>query len=184
MKKRGLALYLFTKFFYFGCFTFGGGWGIVAQMEKEFVNKTRAITKEELLDMISVGRSLPGIMICNIAFLHGYHVGGAICGFVCVAGMALPPVLILMAVTICYSFLETQALVGKAMAGVRAAVVPIILSGTIRLWNGAFRFPACYAYMVVSFFLYYFLRLNPIVLVLFGAAAGILTCEYEERRQR
>ena len=72
--KNGLMLFAF--FFKIGCFTFGGGWSILAQMEQEFVDKRKLITKEELLDMVAVGKSVPGIMITNISMLFGYYVGG------------------------------------------------------------------------------------------------------------
>ena len=45
------ALRLFGQFFQFGCFTFGGGWSIVAQMQKLYVEKEKTITSQELLDI-------------------------------------------------------------------------------------------------------------------------------------
>ena len=48
-----------------GLFTFGGGWSIVAQMQKEFVEKRGWLTAEELLDIVAMGRSFPGIMVVN-----------------------------------------------------------------------------------------------------------------------
>ena len=52
--KRGKALLaLFWEFFQFGCFTFGGGWSIVAQMQRLYVEKRKTITGEELLDITS-----------------------------------------------------------------------------------------------------------------------------------
>lgn len=41
--KTGLLLFLF--FCRIGCFTFGGGWSILAQMEQEFVQKKMAYPK-------------------------------------------------------------------------------------------------------------------------------------------
>ena len=79
--KNGLMLFAF--FFKIGCFTFGGGWSILAQMEQEFVDKRKLITKEELLDMVAVGKSVPGIMITNISMLFGYYVGGWFGGCLC-----------------------------------------------------------------------------------------------------
>ncbi len=69
MKTWKKALILFGQFFQFGCFTFGGGWSIVAQMQKLYVEKEKTITSQELLDITSVGRSLPGTMIGNVAML-------------------------------------------------------------------------------------------------------------------
>ena len=101
MKKEKIknGLMLFAFFFKIGCFTFGGGWSILAQMEQEFVDKKKLITKEELLDMVAVGKSVPGIMITNISMLFGYYVGGWFGGVCAVLGMTCPAVLILSFVT-------------------------------------------------------------------------------------
>lgn len=90
MKKEKIknGLMLFAFFFKIGCFTFGGGWSILAQMEQEFVDKKKLITKEELLDMVAVGKSVPGIMITNISMLFGYYVGGWF-GGVCAVALVL-----------------------------------------------------------------------------------------------
>ena len=174
---------LFRQFFVFGCFTFGGGWSIVAQMEKEYVDREKLLTKEQLLDMIGVGRSLPGIMIGNITFLFGYHMNGVMGALACLTGMVIPPVLILMAFTFLYTLIEGNPWVIKAMAGVRAAVVPIIFSAVVRLWDGAFPYRGCYLFLAASFGLYLFLRLSPVALILLGAAGGLILCEIMERRK-
>ena len=52
-EQRRKTLYILKTFLKFGCFTFGGGWSIVAQIQKEFVEKKHWITDEELLDFTS-----------------------------------------------------------------------------------------------------------------------------------
>ena len=83
-----------------GLFTFGGGWSIVAQMKREFVDRKGVITEEELTDLTSVGRSLPGTMIGNVSFMFGYHIGGIACGFAALVGIAFWPFVILSVVNI------------------------------------------------------------------------------------
>ena len=51
MKKIKSLLLLLTEFMRFGCFTFGGGWSIIAQMQQLYVQKKKVITSQELLDM-------------------------------------------------------------------------------------------------------------------------------------
>lgn len=46
-----------------GLFTFGGGWSIVAQMQKEYVDTRGWLTKEELLDIVAIGRSFPALWL-------------------------------------------------------------------------------------------------------------------------
>ena len=65
---------LYLQFLKFGAFTFGGGWSIVAQMKILYVDYEHSLTDEELLDITSIGRSLPGTMIGNIAMLYGHRI--------------------------------------------------------------------------------------------------------------
>ena len=116
---------IFWTFFKFGFVTFGGGWSIVAQMQKEFVEKKRWINEEELLDFTSVGRSLPGLMIGNVSVLFGYRMAGFLGAAAALGGVVLPPFLIMIGVTALYGLVKDHPLAARAMAGVRAAVVPM-----------------------------------------------------------
>ena len=116
------CLKLYGQFLTFGSFTFGGGWSIVAQMKDLYVDKEKSITDEELLDITSIGRSLPGTMIGNIAVFYGHRVSGFWGGIACVFGMITVPMLVLMIITTFYSAFQDNIWVASAMKGVRAAV--------------------------------------------------------------
>ncbi len=173
---------LFRDFLKFGCFTFGGGLSIVAQMQSEYADRRKAITNEELLDLTSVARSLPGIMICNVAMLFGQRMAGFVGGCLCVIGLCLPPMAILTLITTGYTIFQTNPLVIAAMSGIRAAIAPIILSAALSLTRGAYRLPPCYAVSVLGFCLYVFWGVSAIWLVVIGALSGLLISEYYERK--
>ena len=61
MKNARGALRIFLQFLKFGCFTFGGGLNIIAQMQRLYVDEEKRISSVELLDLTSVARSLPGL---------------------------------------------------------------------------------------------------------------------------
>ena len=107
MKKKigdpKVALRLFLYFFRIGWFTFGGGFSIIAQMQKDFVDKKKLVTEETILDQTSIGRSLPGLMVANVAYLFGFSQGGLIAGLASVAGILTPPIVLLSLVTMCYT---------------------------------------------------------------------------------
>ena len=42
--EKGRVLSIFLTFLKFGCFTFGGGWSIVSQIQKEYVEDKHWIT--------------------------------------------------------------------------------------------------------------------------------------------
>ena len=183
MNNLKKAAVLFGQFFQFGCFTFGGGWSIVAQMQKLYVEKEKTITSQELLDITSVGRSLPGTMIGNVAMLYGYRAAGILGGIACVIAMVTPPMIVLSLITYFYTLFKENLWVMSAMTGVRAAIVPIIASAAVNMVRGAFRFPPCYVLTAAAFALYLFFNVSCVLLVVMGVIGGILICECHERRE-
>ena len=174
--RRGLPrpLCCFLLLFKIGLFTFGGGWSIVAQLQREFVDKRGWISKEDLLDIVSVGRSFPGIMVINIAVMFGYHVGGVPLGVIAAVGVAAPSVAVLSVVTVFYEQFRRNIYIARAMGGVRAAVVPIILSAAAGLRSIAIQEKVQYGIVLGGFLICLFLPINNILVVLLGAAAGLM----------
>lgn len=185
MKKetqRGRVPIVFLTFLKFGCFTFGGGWSIVTQIQKEFVEKRHWITDEELLDFTSVGRSIPGLMIGNASVLFGYHTAGVWGALAALGGITLPPLVIMYAVTFLYSLLHDNVYIARAMMGVRAAVVPIILCAMLKLTKSALKDWFCWIIALAAAALALFTGLSNLFIVGLGAAAGLIAMEVKTRR--
>lgn len=173
---------LFWQFFKFGCFTFGGGWSIVAQMQQVYAREKKLMGEEEILDLAAVGKSVPGTMIGNVAMLFGYRMGGYLGGLACVLGMIIPPFLVLAAVTVFYGAIRGNPWVAAAMTGIRAAVAPIIFSAAVGMFQGAFSYPPCFVIAAAALVLYLGLGVSGVWLMLGGAVCGLALCEYYERR--
>lgn len=156
------------------CFTFGGGWSILAQMQREFHEKRGWITSEELMDFASVGRSLPGIMIMNITTMFGYRMAGVIGVISALIGLVLPPLAVICVVTTFYTTIKENVWVSKALIGVRAAVVPIILEAILKLKKKALVDKAAYGIMTVAFLLCLLTPVSNVIVVILGAIAGLL----------
>lgn len=182
MEKYREIRSMFLQFLKFGCFTFGGGWSIVAQMQRLYVEEKKTITDGELLDLTSMGRSLPGTMIGNVAFLYGHHVAGVLGGIVCVIGMVIPPLVMLSIITYFYSEFKENAWVAAAMTGVRAAVVPIIISAVTSMVRSAYKYSPCIMVTLLTLSLYLFWNVNCVWLVVAGMICGIAISEYYERK--
>ena len=155
----------------------------MAQMQKMYVIREKTLTEEELLDITSVGRSLPGTMIGNVACLYGYHVAGVLGALACIFGMILPPMIILSAITFFYTKFRDNVYVARAMVGVRAAVVPIIGNALLALWKSAFKWKVCYLAAFAAFALYIFWDVNCILLVLMGIVFGLVASEIHARKE-
>lgn len=171
---------LFRYFFRISWFTFGGGWSIVAQMQKDFVDDRQELTAEELLDIVSVGRSLPGTMIGNVAYLFGHRKAGVPGGVLAVLGMITPPVLILAVLTFCYGAVRDNIWVAKALTGIRAAVVPIIAVAALRLRKGSFPEKICYGLFGLAVILSVVWNVNCVLIILLGIFAGFALGKWKE----
>ena len=182
MKKTNLKriLEMFIYFFHISWFTFGGGWSIVAQMQKDFVDGKHELTAEELLDIVSVGRSLPGTMIGNVAYLFGHRQAGVLGGIAATVGMVTPPMLILSVLTYCYTMFKDNMWIAKMLQGVRAAVVPIILVAALKLRAGAFPTKICYVIAIAACVLNTFLNVNCVLVILLAVVTGLIMGKWKE----
>lgn len=165
---------IFLVLFKIGFFTFGGGWSIIAQMEKEFIEKRQWTKEEDLLELISVAKSLPGIMIINLAVMFGYNMAGVIGALAAAAAIALPSVIILTLVTMFYDIIINNIYVAKAMIGVRAAVVPIIISAMIKLKKAALIDNTTYIIAIIAAIICLVSNINNLVIVVVGGLLGII----------
>lgn len=180
-EKNRRALDLLITFFRFGCFTFGGGWSIIAQIQKEYVEKKKWITDEQLLDYTSLARSIPGLMIGNCSVLFGYQTAGPLGALAALFGITIPPFCVMIFVTFIYSMFKDNLYVARAMMGVRAAVVPIIFSALLKLFKSGMKDQWCYLIAAAAMLLCLFTSLNNVLIVCMGAAAGILIIEGRSR---
>lgn len=174
MKQVESVVRITAHFLKFGCFAFGGGWAIVAQMRKQFVEKDGSLTNEGLLDLMSIGRSLPGMMVANAGMMFGYRRCGLIGGFLCAAAMMTPPLIVMIGVTYFYEYMRDNQWMIAAMNGVRPAVVPIIISAVSAMLKSAYKVPVCAAVTAVALALYTLRDVSCLALVLFGAVCGLI----------
>ena len=165
---------LFTTFFKIGIFTLGGGYAMIPLIEEEVVNRHRWVEKEELLDLIAIAQSCPGVFAINIATFIGYKLQktrGAICTTV---GTALPSFLIILAIAIFFSAFKDNPVVAAMFRGIRPAVVALIAVPTFRMaqqakigWSNAW-------IPIVSALAIWALGVSPIYIIIIAGIAGYL----------
>ena len=169
-----MALLILLSFIKIGAFTFGSGWSIVAQMEQEFVDKRGWMTKSDLLELIAVGKSLPGIMVVNITMLFGYQMAGALGGVCAAVGLCIPAVITLTVVTAIYDAIKDNYWVWSALRGVQCAVAPIIGGAAISLGKDALRSAVAIIICAAAFVLCYFTSISNLTLVIAGVVIALV----------
>lgn len=138
-KKGNVLLQLFLTFAKIGAFTFGGGWAMIAIMEREIVDKHGWLTREEFLDQLAVAQSMPGILAVNISVAVGDKIAGTRGTVVSALGTILPSFLIILAIAVFLTpdIIKNNPVVAKVFRGIRPAVVALILAPLVTNWKRA-----------------------------------------------
>ena len=116
----------FKTFFKIGLFTLGGGYAMIPLIEKEVVDNHKWMTREELLDVIAIAQSCPGVFAINLSTFVGYklrNTRGAICTSL---GTALPSFIIILLIAMFFRQFQDNHVVAAVFRGIRPAVVALI----------------------------------------------------------
>ncbi len=124
---------LFKTFFKIGIVTFGGGYAMIPIIETEVVDKHRWLSREELLDLIAIAQSCPGVFAVNISTFVGYKLDRNRGAFVASLATALPSFLIILLIAMFFHQFKDNRVVEAIFRGIRPAVVALIAVPTFRL---------------------------------------------------
>ena len=89
-------LMLFGAFFRIAAVVVGGGFAIIAAAEEEFVRRRKLLTADDILEMVTITQTVPGIVACTAAIYIGYRVNGKAGAFAAALGAVLPSLIIIM----------------------------------------------------------------------------------------
>ena len=127
----------FTTFFKIGIFTLGGGYAMIPLIEQEVVNRHKWVSKEELLDLIAIAQSCPGVFAINIAIFIGYKLKKVRGAIATAAGTAMPSFLIILLIAMFFHQFEDNKVIAAIFRGIRPAVVALIAVPTFNLGKEA-----------------------------------------------
>lgn len=124
---------VFLAFMKIGLFTFGGGYAMIAVIERELVDKKAWLNHEEFLNIIAIAESSPGPLAVNSATFIGYKKGGFFGALFATLGVILPSFIIIFAISLVFEKFLALEYVGYAFRGIQAAVAFLILSAGIKM---------------------------------------------------
>ena len=110
---------------------------MIPLIEEEVVNRHRWVEKQEMLDLIAIAQSCPGVFAINIAIFIGYKLNKVRGAIATAAGTALPSFLIILAIAIFFKQFEDNRVVAAMFRGIRPAVVALIAVPTFNLGKQA-----------------------------------------------
>ena len=174
MKVSNIYLESFKTFFKIGLFTLGGGYAMIPLIEEEVVNKHRWVEKDEMLDLIAIAQSCPGVFAINIAIFIGYKLQKTKGAIATTLGTALPSFVIILLVAMFFHQFKDHKVVAALFRGIRPAVVALIAVPTLNLAIRAKLNRFTIWIPIVSALAIWLMGVSPIWIIIIAGIGGII----------
>lgn len=166
---------LFCAFFKISLLAVGGGLTMLPLIEAEFVEKRKWMTHEEMVDIVAVVQSMPGIIGANMSVAIGKSIAGIPGLIAATLGMALPPFVVIVLIAMCFLDYSNETWLRDAFLGVRAAICALFVLAALKLSKSVLKSPFPVILFLIAFLVLVLLpQLNAIWVILAGAAAGLI----------
>lgn len=172
-RKQASLSALFWAFFRIGAFTVGGGYVMIPLMQKDIVDKRRWLEKDQFVDVLAVAQTAPGALAVNTSAYVGYELKGISGLLAAVAGCVMPSIIIITVIAAVFSKLASQPVVQAAFAGIRPAVVVLIVSAVIKIGKPILRSKRDLILAALALVAVAGLRITPAIVVTAAAAMGL-----------
>ncbi len=133
MDKFKKILSLFVTMLKIGLFTFGGGYAMIAILEREFVEKKKWLTNDEFLDIIGIAESTPGPIAINSSTYIGYKQAGGLGSVFSTLGVVIPSFVVILIISLFFDKFLSLEYVNYAFRGIQACVAFLILNAGIKM---------------------------------------------------
>ncbi len=161
-------------FFWISLTTLGGGMAMLPMLDREFVEKRHWLTADEMVDLIAVMQSLPGLIAINMAVLIGYRVKGFWGALASSMGAVIIPFTVIAVIAQCMALLSGNPTVDHIFLGIRAGTAALILMSLVKLAKGVLTEPPAWILVVAAFSAAVIVQIDLTFVILGGFVAGVI----------
>src|SRR5437588_3467510 len=132
--RRPIGFPAFIAYFLgLGALGFGGPIAAVGYMQRDLVEERGWLDRQDLLDGIALGQSMPGPLAAQVAMWVGFLRRGPVGALGTAAAFILPSFLLVIAVAYVYVRYQGLPWVQSVFYGVSPAVIAIVVLAAVRL---------------------------------------------------
>jgi chromate transporter len=184
-----LLVEIFVTFAKISLFNFGGGFVMISLIGDEIINQKEWITSEAFSNIIAISQVTPGAVAINTATYVGFVVKGVLGSLFATMAIPIPSFIIVILLSPTLIKYKDHGLNKMIFYGIRPVVVALILYAayvigkTTLVYEGAYKgFNHLLEYInfgsigicIMSFFLLFKLKLNPILVIITSAVLGMI----------
>ncbi|MCX8059360.1 MAG: chromate transporter [Spirochaetes bacterium] len=167
MKSKNI-IKLFFMFFKISSLTIGGGYAMIPVIEDEIVNNFKFIERSKFYYIVAKSQAIPGVIAFNISLILGYEIAGFWGAFFSGIGVILPPFLIILIISIYYENFIKYKIINEFLYGVKVCLTAVMINLSYKLLKEKNWDPFSLACTFFLVFIYYYLKINPIILLILG----------------
>ena len=147
---------------------------MIPLIEEEVVNRHQWMKKEEMLDLIAIAQSCPGVFAINISIFVGYKLNKERGAMATALGTALPSFLIILLIAMFFHQFEDNKVVAAMFRGIRPAVVALIAVPTFNLGRQACLNKFTIWIPIVSALAIWLMGVSPIWIIIVTGVGGYI----------
>jgi len=172
-----ILLQLLKSFMIIGAGAFGGGYTTITMIEYEIVTVNSWITSAELSELIAIAQMTPGPIGVNAATYTGFRVAGFWGAAVATIGFTLPSIIFCFALIYLFARANANGVswINKLRNSVKPAVAGLIIAAVLTYGQASVVDIRSAVLAVLTFAILSLWKdkINPVLLILCGGAAGI-----------
>lgn len=172
---------IFCVFAKIGAFTIGGGYAMIPIIRDELV-KRGWLTDEEILDIIALAQSAPGVLAVNMSIFAGYKMRGTKGSIAATLGSILPSFLTILLIAMLFAGYKDNPVVVRIFKGIRPVVVSLIIVPMINMARKGNKTWWAWLISAVTLVAVAFLGFSPIWILLVLIVLAVLFTMFKERR--
>ena len=134
-----------------GALAFGGLGATVALIERELVDRRKALAREEIAAALTHTKLLPGSTVVQLVAYVGWRLGGWGGSAIATTCFILPSAILMLALAYGYAEIAATPRAVAARRGVLAVVIALLLSTMLRLAAQAIRTPLARTLAIAAF---------------------------------
>lgn len=156
---------------------------MIPLIQREAVERKKWISDEDVVDIIAIAESTPGVIAVNSATFVGYRAAGFWGSLCATIGVTVPSFIIICIISLFFEQFRDNQWVGYAFQGVRCAIVLLMAKAVLKLGKGCKIESFHILIMAAAFGLTAFAGFDTILILLCAGLLGILYAVLQRRKE-
>jgi chromate transporter len=169
-----MLIKLFIAFLKIGAFSFGGGYGVLAFMQKEIIDLNKWISLQDFTNIVAIAEMTPGPIAVNASTYVGYKIGGFFGSTLATFGVILVPFTLSLIVSIYFNKFKHLKQVNWVIKGIRPAVLGLLAAACFNIGKISFVDLKSVIIGIAVFGAVYKFKVNPILALVASGVMGVV----------